>query len=311
MGISGFWFFSNNNDNSLLDVSIQAYTQEYLPGQEVNYGIELVNMGKSKRFDATIRYTITDNTGRIYRSYTETLAVETKTTSNGKLLLPSNLRTGTYYLNAIVTYGDNKKAESSTEIYIVDRINNSINNINNNLNNNINNNLNNPSNPQTNTLNTRGSNRKSFGETMILIKQQSVNNPQVAFNTCLKFTDINQKDICINEIAYTTNRVAYCDQISNSDKKDNCYLAFVILGNTQICEKIKNANLKGYCEQTRIVEQMNQYYIQGNNEKVLELSRQFEPALYNTNPVPMNYQESYNQVSSLSINDFTLTGELE
>ncbi len=310
VGGAGYWFFTNNAGSALLDVSIQSNNQEYVAGQEVTYNVELVNMGKSNRFDATVRYTITDGSGRILKSYSETLAVETKATSSGKILLPSNLRPGTYYLNALVTYGDAQKAESSTEFQIVEEIT-----------------YRPPTGGGTSTgegttgggtstgSGTTGggttSSGKTFGDSMKLIRQQALTNPQVAINNCLKFTNPEQKDICLGEIAYNTNKVNYCDQISSPDKRDNCYLAFVIGGNTQVCDKMVDATNKQYCNQMRIVEQMNYYYQQGDNKKVLELSRQFEPAIYNSNPTPINYQNTYTQTSSLSMEDFTLTGELE
>lgn len=314
LGFGGYWFFTNNTggEDALLDVSVQSYNQEYLAGQEVMYGVELVNMGKSNRFDATIRYTITDSSGKILKSYTETLAVETKATSNGKITLPSNLQPGTYYLNAIVTYGNNQKAESSTEFQIVGQTT-----------------YRPPTGGTTGgTSGTTGGNTgektggassggttasggKTFGDSMKLIRQQAATSPQAAYNSCLKFTSQTQRDICIGEIAYNTNNVNYCDQISETGKKDNCYLAFVIGGNTQVCDKITDTTTKQYCNQMKIIEQMNYYYHQGNNEKVLELSRQFEPAIYNTNPQPVNYQNTYNQQTTLSIEDFTLTGELD
>jgi len=311
LGGGGYWWFSNNSSgNALLDVSVQSYNQEYLAGQEVTYGVELINMGKSNRFDASVRYTITDGGGKILKSYTETLAVETKATSSGKITLPSNIRPGTYYLNAIVTYGDNQKAESSTEFQIVDQIT-----------------YRPPASGGTTNGDTTtggtdttgtttpnipsGPREKSFGASMSLIRQQAATNPQSAFNSCLKFTNSDQKDICLGEIAYSTNKINYCDQIASTQKRDNCYLAFIIGGNTQSCDKITDTTTKQYCNQMKIVEQMNYYYQQGDNEKVLELSRQFEPAIYNTNPTPINYQNAYSQTSSLSIEDFTLTGELE
>lgn len=305
----GYWWFTNNSDGALLDVSVQSYNEEYLAGQEVTYGIELINMGKSNRFDATIRYTITDSSGKVLKSYTETLAVETKATSSGKIVLPSSLRPGTYNLNAIVTYGNNKKAESSTEFQIVDKYR--------------------PptregtssrgtivgtsggSTPSEKSVETTTSGSKTFGDSMKLIRQQAATSPQAAYNSCIKFTSQTQKDICLGEIAYETNTINYCDQIEETAKKDNCYLSFVIGGNTQSCDKITDTTTKQYCNQMRIVEQMNYYYQQGDTDKVLELSRQFEPAIYNTNPTPANYQNVYNQQSTLNMEDFTLTGELE
>lgn len=302
-------YFLWNPNKPLLDVSISANSQEYVAGQDITYNIELINMGKSKRFDANIRYTIVDSSGKILKSYSETLAVETKTTSSGKIAIPRTLLPGRYNLNVVVIYGNNQKAESSYEFEIVERL--SLNNNNNINNNNVNTNQNtNNQNIDTSGLSSgsRG-NVRTFGEAMLLIKQQSLSNPQAAFNTCLKFNNINQKDICISDIAYTSNKVNFCEQISDIVKRDNCYLSFVLSGNTQICNKISNTELKQYCEQMSIVEQMNYYYQQGNNEKILELSRRFEPAIYNKNIMPINYQNEYNSVSALS--DFSITAELE
>jgi hypothetical protein len=165
--------------------------------------------------------------------------------------------------------------------------------------------------PTTPGTTTASGGKTSFGDSLSIIRQQSLTNPQAAFNNCLKFSNPDQKDICLGEIAYNTNKVNYCDQIGNTQKKDNCYLAFVIGGNTQICDKITDSTTKQYCNQARIVEQMNYYYQQGDTEKVLELSKQFEPAIYNANPTPTNYQNVYNQQSTLNMEDFILTGELE
>ncbi|MEM4637926.1 MAG: hypothetical protein QXK76_02805 [Candidatus Woesearchaeota archaeon] len=297
-------YFLWNPNKPLLDVSISANSQEYVAGQDITYNIELINMGKSKRFDANIRYTIVDSSGKILKSYSETLAVETKTTSNGKIAIPRTLLPGRYNLNVVVIYGNNQKAESSYEFEIVERL--SLNN-----NNNINiNNVNTNQNTENSTLITGSRNNiRTFGETMLLIKQQSLSNPQAAVNTCLKFSNINQKDICISDVAYSSNRINFCEQITDINKRDNCYLSFVISGNTQVCDRIYNNELKQYCEQMSIVEQMNYYYQQGNNEKILELSRKFEPAIYNKNIMPISYQNEYNSVSALS--DLSITAELE
>jgi hypothetical protein len=315
LGGGGYWLFTNNTSgNALLDVSVQSYNQEYLAGQEVTYGIELINMGKSNRFDANVRYTITYGSGTVLKSYSETLAVETKATSSGKITLPSNIRPGTYYLNAIVTYGDNQKAESSTEFQIVNQI--TARPITGGGTSDGNGGSTTGGSPGGNTGETSietitTGDKPTFGDTLSNIRQQSLTNPQAALTNCLKFSNPDQKDVCLSEIAYSTNRANYCDQISDTPKKDNCYFAFVIGGNTQICDKISDPNTKQYCNQARIVEQMNYYYQQGDNEKVLELSKQFEPAIYNNNPAPVNYQNTYNQQSTLSMDDFTITGELE
>lgn len=296
---AGYWFF--NPGEALLDVSITSNNLEYLAGQEVTYSIELTNMGKSNRIDATIRYVITDYSDKVLKSSSETLAVETKATSNGKIVLPSNLAPGTYYLKASVTYGKEQKAESSVDFQIVEQIRPGGGTIQ-------------PqptettTQPKTNTGTTTTTRAKSFGESMQTIRQQAATNPQTAITNCLKFSNQEHKDVCISEIAYGTNKANYCEQIINTNVKDNCYLAFVIKGNTEICPKITDNSFKQYCEQIRIVDQMNYYMQRNETDKVLELTNQFNPPIYYSNPVPNTYTEKYNEPAS--IEDFIIKAEL-
>lgn len=304
---AGYWFLNLRQSEALLDVSVQSNSQEYLAGQEITYNIELINMGKSKRFDANVRYIITDVNDKILKSSSETLAVETKASSSGKIVLPSSLSAGTYYLKTIVTYGNNQKAESFTEFQIVDETSPAKTN------------TGETSNQDSTTGTGIGSGgiiprttpqEKSFGETMTAIRHQAVNNSQGAINNCLKFSSQEQKDVCISQISYNTNKFNYCEQISAANIKDNCYLAFVIGGNTQVCDKIIDETNKKYCNQIKIVKQMNDYYQQGNTEKLLEVSKQFEPAIYETIPPSPDYQSTYSQPSTLTIEDFSITAEL-
>jgi len=266
-----------SSKETTVEASISGDKYEYLAGENINYEATITS---SKKIDANLRYVILSN-NQVKKSYSEKVTIDKESTRNGILLIPSTLSQGSYELKLTAAYGS-KTVESSYEFSII----------------NVQRNVSQPT-PTVPVIPTTPTPPKdnTFGSRLIAIKQQVTNNPTAA-NDCEKFTSTEQKNICYSTIADHTSKVSYCDLISDVYVKDNCYLAFVIRGNTQICDKINDNSTKLYCNQVRLVELMNQYYQQNNTEKVIELSSQFEPNLYNSNPIPENYEYTYSQPTS-------------
>ncbi|MGV8151390.1 MAG: hypothetical protein ACP5NV_06720 [Candidatus Woesearchaeota archaeon] len=301
----GYWLIAPKS-GALLDVSIESYNTQYYAGEEIVYGIELINMGDSDRFDANVKYIILDSSKKSVKTMTETIAVETRTAKNGEILLPSALEPGKYYLRAEITYGINQKAESEVEFEIIEGAVSGQNQNTQGSNGNTGQGAYNTNQNSIPSLTNR--NIQTFGESMNVIRGQAASNPSQAAANCQKFQNQEQKDICLNDIAYIASKQNYCDEIQDSNIKDNCYLAFIIGNDPSSCEKVANAQIKQYCNQVRIVKQMNEYYKSGNNEKLVELSKQFEPAIYSATPQINNYQTQYNNPAV--IEDFIITAEL-
>jgi hypothetical protein len=305
----GGWYMFNYTDllngikgsDVLLDVSINT-DNEYSVGQDIRYQVVLTSMGSTERFDAKIRYIISDENDNVKKSYSETLAVDTKASSTGKISLPSTVGVGRYYFKAVAEY-EGKTAESIAEFYIVEEINtdNTYNEF--------------PLEDDSTPIDTNGTttntnpppktsgDKTTYGEYLAVIKQQAgAKNDVVASKNCEKFS-LDQKDICYSTVADASGKIIYCDKISKSDIKDSCLLSFVIRGNTQICDKIVDSYSKNYCKQANIVSQMQEAYLKNDTEKILDLSTQFEPDIYSQMPEPPDVNYVYNQPSKISLEE--------
>ncbi len=322
-GILNFNIFKPNQ--SLLDISISSNANNYLAGENINYQVYLSNMGSNNRYDATIKYLISDDLSNTITRKEETIAIETTASINRNIQLPTNIKPGKYTLLAIASYGQNEEAKSSLEFEIV-TIANSINkNTNSNSNNSTtknNTNINNSANINTednvNTDNIKNQNikdnnyntqpqtsvtentKESFGDILIQIKETTKTNPQTAVNKCEELELNSKKDMCYTTIADVSKIYSYCDKIISLETKDNCYLSFAT-SSKDICNKITDKESKVFCEQLQIVNQMDKYYKENNTQKVLELSKQFNPEVYSATSPIRTYEYTYTEIATDNI----------
>ena len=302
-GIFNFSMFKP--DESLMDITVSSSAYSYLPGENVNYQIHVTSMGTTQRFDAVIKYLIVDDAGTVITRREETLAVETTTSHNRNLQLPSTVKPGKYYLQAIADY-NNKQAKSSFEFEVVEKVAEkkpityvppietkpttpttntpSTNN-------------NNPNIPITPTVTSSG---KTFGDVLTEVKQIAQSEPESAASNCLKLASTEQKDICFSTLADASKSHAYCDRISKIDYKDNCFLAFAIKENIDVCNKITENASKALCEQLILIQLMDKYYKENNTAMILELSKKFNPSVISSDgPQVQTYEYTYNEPVSI------------
>jgi hypothetical protein len=298
---------------SLLDIAISSNAYSYMAGDTINYQLHMTNMGSMQKFDATIKYLIVDDAGNIITRTEETLAVQTTASINRNIKLPSNIKSGKYNLQAIADYG-NKQAKSSIELEVVSSVldkkpityvppvNQSITSPNNGTSTKINAPID-TTNPTVITI------EKTFGKTLTEIKDLAQSNPESANNMCAKLSTLEQKDICYSIVADSSKLSKYCDNIGDVDRKDNCYLTFVMKGSTDVCDQIVDNSSQAFCNQLRILKLMDQYYKENNTEKILELSKQFNPSIYDSNPQIQTYEYVYNETNTISVLDIMNNGE--
>ncbi len=303
-GVFNLGLFQNS---TLLDISISTDSSAYLAGDNINYQIQMTNMGSQNRFDATVKYIISDDANTVLARKEETLAVETNTRVSRTIQIPQNLQPGKYYLVATADYG-NKQAKSSIEFEVVateqDKTNAAASQ---NIPANNQNNLpaqgqqnNNGQNTNDNTnQQVVGGTTITFGQEIDNIKREALTNPNAAIKDCDSIGDQEHIEICYSTVAETSQNTNYCEYIKDDSRKDNCYMSFVVAGNTEVCDKITDANNKDFCKQLNIVQQMNEYYKENNTEKILELSKQFNPGVYNSNPQVQTYEYHYNDTVTI------------
>jgi hypothetical protein len=113
-----FFSLSPKDPGQLLDLEIDATKGSVGAGQALNVVTELSNLGSAKRFDVSVKYElINQETSEIFPLKEETIAIETRTSKQTSVAIPSDAKQGNYVLRAIATY-DGKRAVATYPLKI-------------------------------------------------------------------------------------------------------------------------------------------------------------------------------------------------
>jgi hypothetical protein len=109
-----FFFFSGVIPDKLLDVTITTSDSEVQPGGFLSASIDLVNMGKQKRYDVFLKYELLNEETRKRAAYKgETVALTDTKSQNVNLLIPKETQAGSYILHVTAKYKDESAAAQS------------------------------------------------------------------------------------------------------------------------------------------------------------------------------------------------------
>jgi len=287
----------NKSTTSLLDVSISTDKYTFNPGDFITFQVHATNMGSKDRFDVILKYTILDESNKAVANKDETIALQTSASLDRNIMIPSSVQQGKYKLQVTASYGSNN-AKSTSEFEVVPKSS-----IKNNAtppiilpqNTTITNPNDIPAYVPPATVNTGINTGKTFGELLSSVKATSKTDPESVVSDCSNLASLDQKYICFSVIADSSESYEYCSRVDNLEYKDNCYLSFVLKGNLDVCQYITDKDNKAFCDQLRLVQLMNQYYQDNDTAKVLELSKEFNPDIYNSNPEIKTYEYTYSE----------------
>ena len=96
-----------------VDIEVLPDSKKILAGKELLLDVNLFNIRGFGRVDVGVEYIIKDFKGNIVAAEHETLAVETQVKFSRALLVPSDLRPGTYAVFAKVAYADSVGTSSA------------------------------------------------------------------------------------------------------------------------------------------------------------------------------------------------------
>lgn len=103
----------------LLDLKLEHVKTEIEAGDNIAFIKQMSNLGSLKRYDVLVTQELIDSkTFAIITHSTETIALETSSSTQTKILVPTDTKTGNYILRVIAKYGD-KKAISTLPIKVV------------------------------------------------------------------------------------------------------------------------------------------------------------------------------------------------
>ncbi|MBI2559199.1 hypothetical protein HYW20_07805 [Candidatus Woesearchaeota archaeon] len=89
-----------------IDVDVLPDSKQAFPGQDILMEVNLFNVRGFGRVDVTVEFLIKSLDGEVLAAEEETLAVETQAKFTRALLVPSDLKPGTYVAFVKVNYGD-------------------------------------------------------------------------------------------------------------------------------------------------------------------------------------------------------------
>ncbi|MBI2545796.1 hypothetical protein HYV81_01310 [Candidatus Woesearchaeota archaeon] len=271
-----FAFFYMNpftqKQEQLLDINLEEIITEAKPGETITFLKEISNLGSDKRYDITVKHELLDTSGNLAYSKEETLAVETKSSTQTKLKLPATINascqeltdacpascddenpctadscspaTGFQCAHELIAFccGNNEcEADETSATCATDCL---------------------ASEPDI-----------SIFDRLEDIKSLAASNPDKASSLCagiesntyrddcygnvgkvsrdLRFCSLvksdRTKDDCVSEIAKSSGSSSLCQQITLDTRRDACYMNFVLTGDYSVCESIVDNYLKDSC----------------------------------------------------------------
>ena len=249
----------------LLDLSTAPFKDRVKPGDVLNFEIQLLNLGSSKRIDVKLNHYLKNMDGRIIALKKETAALETRLTLKSSFRIPEDIGPGIYTVETVAILPQGKAESSfSFKVYQMSLMPSCVDGIKNNGEEGIDcggpcapckNKTAAPTKPPEEKVKekelkeikpvnrplTPGEAEKEAEE---ILKNES---PEKAVSVCKSITEDYYYTRCINKVAAFANDTSYCSLLSNAPDRDSCLMKIAINGNADACLKITNGMIRHSC----------------------------------------------------------------
>jgi hypothetical protein len=108
----------SQNDENIINITVEALSGNITPGEYIDYDITIVLLTKSSGRDVTVDYNVASDSGYLIYENSEIVAVDSSLMLNRKLLIPSNTKPGIYTIEVKAVY-ENSQASSKTSFIVV------------------------------------------------------------------------------------------------------------------------------------------------------------------------------------------------
>ncbi len=115
-------YFNPENTERLLDVEVDLYSTSLEPGEDLDFNVELTNLGSERRYDINLRYFIRDSKNKVVNSKEQAIAIETTTSKRLSINVPEDGLEGNYDLQVIARYEDQEARASESFVVEKERI---------------------------------------------------------------------------------------------------------------------------------------------------------------------------------------------
>jgi hypothetical protein len=299
--------FISKGNSALLDVSTTPAGETYHAGDNVEFDLEIFNMGTKGRFDITLQYKVFDKDDNLITAREETLAISTSTSYRKSVKLPSSMRPGDYSLKVFANYDDKIATSAFTFTVIPKEATTQPNPVVNTTKPVTNNSAPvaqpEPTNQATCTDGIRNQNEagidcggicsgywydlechntpkpvaaasqtKSTGSLVLEARMLAKTDSEGAKNICLEFSDDSARDTCLKSVAQAGSQSQYCELIINDNDRDLCYYPFFMQGDYTVCDKLVLKESLQTCAQLREISSLSKNI--NTNDAVAEQNNQ-------------------------------------
>lgn len=280
-----FLNFSLSEPKQLLDLNIDTIESTVKAGESITIIIDISNIGSATRFDVNVKYELINlKTNDIFTLKEETIGIETRSSKQTNVLIPSDAEPGNYLLRAIALYGDQRavatlsvKVEGTSEEAVEKPV------------------VEEPTEeevpeeteefePEETEQEETGTSALNTFETLEKVEEIAEQDRTGAEDLCKelklqtsrdlcfnKLAEVLQdktycedidaertKDICLSNVAKLTDNSLICEEISKESRKDSCYMNFVIdKKDYTVCDKVTNSYLKQSCKSLEQLSKLN------------------------------------------------------
>ncbi|MFH1591335.1 MAG: hypothetical protein ABIC95_05415 [archaeon] len=268
----------------LLDLNVDPVRLEAEPGEEIIFIKSLDSLGTQKRYDVFLEHTAVHiDTGSIVSTKAETVAVETKVSTQTRMLLPESAPIGSYLLSTHASYGG-EAADASFLFTVVTKEPGRVTI---------------PDDPVVPPETKRGTcsdglrnqdetgidcggicapcafascsdglrNQDETGidcggicppcvaiDTEVTVEKHiaeairiAIEDPMLGIDACDQMPISRDADECVSEVAFAVRNNHFCTTIKTAAVHDSCLMRFAIDGDYSVCKQIRNVYMKNSC----------------------------------------------------------------
>ncbi len=105
----------------LLDLEIAMISEDIYPRDTIEFNVQSISMGNTKRYDITLLHEIRDSSGRMITSKEEDVGIETRISKVSRIKVPVSASAGRYNLRTTAFY-DSRSASSQVQFDIQETV---------------------------------------------------------------------------------------------------------------------------------------------------------------------------------------------
>jgi len=115
-----FIYTQKSTPKQVMDLKVSILSSPVEKGGLLEFNVELLNLGSSKRYDVNLKHTIVDLSNNVLTFKEETVALETRASLKSEIKIPKNAKPGNYVLKTTAFY-NNKVATAIDSFRIYEK----------------------------------------------------------------------------------------------------------------------------------------------------------------------------------------------